>query len=70
MIFAFPHQGTMHTLRPMQPADVDAVHALVLDTIDACYPAAYPPRAVEFFKTYHSIENIQADAAHGLTLVL
>jgi GNAT superfamily N-acetyltransferase len=58
----------MH-LRAFQPEDLMPLHSLVVDTIDACYPSAYPPRAVEFFKAYHSQENIQEEAARGLTFV-
>ncbi len=49
-------------LRPFEERDLDEVHALVVRTIRHCYPAHYPPRAVEFFVEHHRRENIAEDA--------
>jgi GNAT superfamily N-acetyltransferase len=57
-------------LRAFRKDDLDRLHELVIDTIGACYPGAYPPRAVAFFKAYHSRDNILGDAERGATLVL
>ncbi len=56
-------------LRPFLPDDLDAVRNVILSTIDACYPAVYPPRAIEFFKQYHSDANILDRAQRGYTIV-
>jgi citrate lyase synthetase len=42
---------------------------LIQDTIDVSYRKAYPKEAVEFFKNYHSKEQILNDAATGYTVV-
>jgi len=46
------------------------VRSLIHRTIDTCYPAAYPPRAVAFFKTFHSAEAIQERATAGHVVVV
>lgn len=56
-------------LRPFAPADLLAVHQLICDTIDACYPTAYPPRAVAYFKQFHSPDAIMRRAEAGTVLV-
>jgi len=56
-------------LRPFEPPDLVAVHRLICDTIDACYSAAYPPRAVAYFKQFHSPEAIMRRAETGTVLV-
>jgi len=50
--------------------DAPAVHDLIGATIDACYPAHYPPRAVEFFKAFHSPEALVRRAETGILLVV
>ncbi len=55
--------------RKFHPDDLEQVGRLVVKTIDTCYPQFYSPRAIEFFKEYHSAKNILRDAADGLTLV-
>jgi GNAT superfamily N-acetyltransferase len=57
------------TLRAFAFADLAAAHELIQRTIDSCYRAVYPPRAVAYFKRYHSRENILSRAADGLVLV-
>jgi GNAT superfamily N-acetyltransferase len=57
-------------LREYRPSDLDPVRRLIHGTIDACYPPAYPPEAVSFFKEYHSDEAIEERAEHGHTVVL
>ncbi len=57
-------------LREYRPSDLIAVKRLIHTTIDACYPSAYPPEAVNFFKEYHSDEAIANRAEQGHTVVL
>jgi GNAT superfamily N-acetyltransferase len=57
------------TLRVFDQADIDAVSALIHRTIYACYPAAYPPLAVAFFKQFHSPDAICDRASAGLVVV-
>jgi GNAT superfamily N-acetyltransferase len=57
------------TLRPFGREDLQSVRALIVSTIDACYTPFYPPRAIEFFRHYHSDENILKRAEEGFTIV-
>jgi hypothetical protein len=40
--------------RQFAAADLAAVQRLIHSTIDCRYRGAYPPRAVQFFKEFHS----------------
>jgi ribosomal protein S18 acetylase RimI-like enzyme len=55
--------------RPFRDADLESVRALIHRTIDACYTGIYPPRAVEFFKEYHSGAKILERSRRGDLLV-
>jgi ribosomal protein S18 acetylase RimI-like enzyme len=57
-------------LRPFIESDLESVRSLIHRTIDACYSGVYPPRAVAFFKQYHSAENILERSRCGDYLVL
>jgi len=57
-------------LRDLEERDLDAVKALIHETIDASYPAFYGPGAIGHMKDHHSEENILADAREGCTLVV
>jgi GNAT superfamily N-acetyltransferase len=48
-------------LRQMQTADLNTVYNLVQTTIQISYADTYPPEAIEFFRNYHSRENILKD---------
>ena len=45
-------------IRSFEISDVDAVHGLIHHTIDKSYSPLYPPRAVQFFKDFHSKAKI------------
>jgi GNAT superfamily N-acetyltransferase len=55
--------------RRMDSEDVEGVRELVCRTMDVSYRGVYSPRAIAFFKDYHSAENIERDARSGTTLV-
>ena len=55
--------------RRYRDQDLDDAHRLVCGTIENSYSRAYSPEAVDFFKRYHSKENISADASSGHTLL-
>ncbi len=57
-------------IRKFQTSDLESVRRLIHRTIDACYPAVYPPRAVDFFKGYHSAEGILKRSRQGEVLVV
>ena len=57
-------------LRGFRDTDAVAVHALIHRTIDACYPGVYQPRAVDFFKEFHSLEAVGDRAAAGVVVVV
>jgi len=48
-------------LRQMKATDLQSVYELVQNTIQVSYAGVYPPDAIEFFKNYHSKENILKD---------
>jgi GNAT superfamily N-acetyltransferase len=50
--------------------DVAAIHYLVIRTIDACYPPVYPAAVVEYFRQYHSVEQVRAAVDEEFMLVL
>ncbi len=56
-------------VRRAEERDAPALQRLIHETIDACYTAAYPPRAVEFFKTFHREEQIVERLRSGATLL-
>ena len=56
-------------LRPLEKADLTAVYDLVQATIKISYADIYPPEAIEFFKNYHSRENILKDLQAGYIVV-
>jgi SAM-dependent methyltransferase/GNAT superfamily N-acetyltransferase len=56
-------------LRDFERSDTETVHGVIGATIDACYSAHYPPRAVEFFKRFHSPDAIARRADAGVFLV-
>ena len=57
-------------LRSFCDSDAVAVHALIDRTIDACYSGVYPPRAVDYFKCFHSLEAIIDRASDGVVVVV
>ena len=48
---------------------MSSVYRLIQDTIEVSYRGVYRQEAVEFFKNYHSEEQILNDAATGYTIV-
>lgn len=58
------------TLRRFCAEDINQVSELINKTIDICYTGVYPGEAVEYFKEYHTVENIFNDAARGYAVVL
>ena len=50
--------------------DLVSVKILIHSTIDACYTNVYPKRAVQYFKEFHSDEQILKDASDGYTIIL
>jgi GNAT superfamily N-acetyltransferase len=57
-------------IRPFRDADVDALHRMICDTIDASYSGAYPMRAVQFFKEYHSEKSIVERSRAGEVVII
>ena len=56
-------------LREFCDSDAVAIHVLIQRTIDACYSGVYPPRAVDFFKRFHSLEAVRNRASAGVVVV-
>jgi len=57
-------------IREFRVSDLVPVRQLIHDTIDICYPPVYPPLAVEFFKVFHSEEEILERHRKGDILVV
>jgi GNAT superfamily N-acetyltransferase len=57
-------------LRAFRSADLEPVHRLIHATIDAGYTGVYRPRAVRFFKDYHTPERILERQAEGEVVVV
>lgn len=51
-------------------ADLHALHCMICETIESSYSGLYPPRAVAFFKEYHSEKKIAERSELGEILVL
>lgn len=51
-------------------SDVGALQQLIYQTIDEAYTGVYGPKAIQYFKDYHSSSQILADARQGQTIVL
>jgi len=48
-------KDTTTMIREFNSTDLYPLHRMICETIDASYPAIYPPRAVMFFKEHHSV---------------
>jgi GNAT superfamily N-acetyltransferase len=46
-------------IRLFRKPDLTPLHRMICETIDTSYSDVYPPRAVEFFKDYHSDKRIE-----------
>ncbi len=57
-------------IRKFRVSDVGAVRDLILHTIDVSYSPVYPPRAVQFFKDFHSEAKIIERHHKGKIFVL
>jgi len=63
--------GLSHmSIRSFDAADLAPVLQLIHRTIDVCYSGVYPPRAVRFFKEFHSPDSILDRHAAGEVLVV
>jgi GNAT superfamily N-acetyltransferase len=58
------------TLREFRESDLAPVRRLIHHTIDVCSSGAYPTRAVQFFKDFHSEEKIIERHRTGQILVV
>jgi len=56
-------------IREFQENDIESIARLIHRTIDVCYTNVYPPRAVEFFKSFHSRDGILERSKKGVILV-
>lgn len=62
-----PHQTLM---RDFRASDLQSVQALIFKTIDVSYAPVYPPRALSFFKAFHSEADILQRHRAGDILVI
>lgn len=57
-------------IRPIAPTDAQIVCEVIHETIDAIYTTVYPPRTVQFFKDFHSVESIIERTQKGHVLAV
>jgi ribosomal protein S18 acetylase RimI-like enzyme len=57
-------------IREFIETDIDAVQQLIYHTIDISYRPVYPPRAIEFFKEFHSDAGIMERYRSGKIFVV
>jgi GNAT superfamily N-acetyltransferase len=57
-------------IREFQESDLVPVGRLIHQTIDVCYSGIYPSRALQFFKEFHSQQNIIVRHRKGEILVV
>jgi GNAT superfamily N-acetyltransferase len=57
-------------IRPFMDSDAEVLHQLIYQTIDDAYTGVYGPKAIQYFKDYHSSSQILDDARQGQTMVL
>jgi ribosomal protein S18 acetylase RimI-like enzyme len=57
-------------IREINEGEVPVVKDLIHHTIKSCYPGIYPPKVVNFFLNYHSLQQIQKRRNCGTLLVL
>lgn len=54
----------------LDATDLMSVQRLIYLTVDSSYSGVYPPRAVQYFKEFHSLERILERQAVGEVLVV
>ena len=59
-----------YDIRPFRDVDLALLYRMIQDTIDVSYSGAYPDRAVQFFKRYHSEKRIMERSRAGEILVI
>lgn len=59
-----------YTIREFNLSDLDTVRKVIVDTIEACYPAAYCKEAVDFFKDHHRVKKLVKSAKKDYIVVL
>jgi N-acetylglutamate synthase-like GNAT family acetyltransferase len=58
------------SLRDFRETDVLPIRELICHTIDVSYSSIYPPRAVQFFKDFHTEAKIIERHQKGYTIVV
>jgi hypothetical protein len=58
------------SIRRFRESDLDKLVRLIIETIGISYAGVYPPRAVQFFKDFHSEKKIADRSKIGTTLVV
>src|SRR5438105_12753007 len=58
------------SIRSFQESDLCQLVRLISETIEISYGEVYPPRAVQFFKDFHSEDKIADRSRTGTTLVI
>jgi len=56
-------------IREFLEEDLESVHRMVIEVVNACYSSVYPAGALELYKQFHSPENILNDTHTGYCVV-
>ena len=62
--------STKISIREFHETDTKAVQQIIYRTIDTSYSPLYPPRAIEFFKEFHSHSKIMERHQNGKIFVV
>jgi ribosomal protein S18 acetylase RimI-like enzyme len=57
------------SVRDCRESELDLIARFIHSAIDGSYTGVYPPRAIEFFKEFHSRDGIQNRSREGTILV-
>ena len=57
-------------IRIFRETDLAPLHRMICDTIQTSYSGVYPPRAVDFFREYHSEKKIAERSLVGEILMV
>ena len=63
-------EGEQACIRLLGEEEAEPVSRLIHRTIDLCYTDPYPPRAVRFFKDYHSPSMVAKRSEQGIVVVM
>lgn len=61
---------SQYSITEIKEFEIPAIRDLIHTTISLCYPSIYPAEVVEFFLSYHSLEDIDLRRRKGKVILL